>query len=81
METKIFLENQNKLVINGISKVKSVTPTEILGEMNEETLIITGQNLEVQNLDIDSSCLHVQGIVTGIKFAPQKQGFLKKIFR
>ena len=81
MESVINLVNQNHLDIKGIEKIKNATPTEILGEINGQTLFISGQDMEVKSLDIENKILVIDGSITGIKFQTKKPSLLKRIFK
>lgn len=81
MDRNITLMNQNNLNITGIEKVKAVSATEIVGEMDNQTLIISGENMEVQTLDVENCCLTVNGKILGIKFSVKKPPLLKRLLK
>lgn len=81
MERTINLINQNQLNITGVEKVKNVSPTEIITEVDGQTLLILGSNLEVQTLDLENSTLSINGLITCIKYSTKKPSLLKRIFK
>jgi len=81
MDKTISLINQNYLNITGVEKVKNVSPTEIITEVNGQTLLISGTDLEVQTLDLENSTISVNGLITCIKFVTKKPNLIKRIFK
>ena len=81
METTITLKNQNNLFISGLEKVVSISPTEVIIEIDGKKLIILGENMEIQTLDLENKIFIVNGLVCSMKYSGQKQKFLKRIFK
>ena len=81
MDRVINLINQSQLNITGVEKVKNVTPNEIVAVVDSQLLIINGQNMEVQNLDIENSNLTINGSIECIKYSTKKSSLLKRIFK
>ncbi|MDD3397248.1 MAG: YabP/YqfC family sporulation protein [Clostridia bacterium] len=81
MDKIINLFNQSQLSITGVEKVKNVSPSEIIIEVDGQTLLILGTNLEVQTLDLENSSLSINGLITCIKYSTKKPSLLKRIFK
>ena len=82
--TKIVLNNQDDLIITGVSKVISSTENQILVVLEGKTLQIDGSKLTTNKLDVESGILEATGTVLGMKFLGTKQkskyGIFKRIF-
>ncbi|MDD2445596.1 MAG: YabP/YqfC family sporulation protein [Clostridia bacterium] len=81
MDNTISLINQKHLNITGVEKVKNVSPNEIITEVDGQTLLISGTDLEVQTLDLENSTISVNGLITCIKFVIKKPNLIKRIFK
>lgn len=81
MDKIITLVNQSILNITGVNKVKNVSPSEIITEVDGQILLILGNNLEVQTLDLENSTLSINGLITCIKFSTKKPSLIKRIFK
>lgn len=84
---ELKLENRNKLSITGISKIESLNSEEFLIQTNAGLLLVTGQNLVMQQLDIDKGNIWIEGNVNSIEYVAdnkekkQKSGFMGKLFK
>lgn len=81
MDKIITLVNQSILNVTGVNKVKNVSPSEIITEVDGQILLILGNNLEVQTLDLENSTLSINGLITCIKFSTKKPSLIKRIFK
>jgi len=81
MERIVNLINQSQLNITGVEKVKNVSPSEIITEVDGQILVILGSNLEVQTLDLENSTISINGLITCIKYSTKKPSLLKRIFK
>lgn len=84
MSELITIENSSNISINGATKVVSSTSTQAIVETKENTIIISGNNLEVRKLDLENCDVSFLGKITNIKFSPAggtKTPFLKRIFK
>lgn len=81
MQSSITLTDKSSLNILGVTKVSSVSPSEISLELNGEGLIVTGANMEVLTLDVENKMLNVSGTINSIKFVSPKVPLLKRIFK
>lgn len=80
--SKIVITNQNTIALNGISKVISSTQNEISVVINGQTFCITGSNLCVSKLDVETGILEATGEVHQMKFSghKQKENIFKRVF-
>ena len=84
---ELKLENRNKLSISGISKIDSLNSEEFLIQTNYGLLLVKGDNLVMQQLDIDKGNIWIEGNVTGLEYInepkekKQKTGFVGKLFK
>lgn len=83
MENKISLIDRKDLTISGIKKAVILSETSIALELENSLLQVSGKNMEVKKLDVESGILVVDGQVDSIKFSSQKEktGLFKRIFK
>ncbi|MCL2850777.1 MAG: sporulation protein YabP [Firmicutes bacterium] len=82
-KSNLTLENRNNLVITGIKKIKATEPTQIIANLENVVIYVTGSNLSVQNLNIKEGILELTGLINGIKYTTvqtRKVSF-KNLFR
>ena len=70
-KSNLILNNRNELNLTGIKKVKSTEPSLIIANLDNGNIIINGNNLSVQHLDIKEETLFVTGTVDSIKYSNQ----------
>lgn len=87
-EQNVVLHNRNSLDITGVKKIESLNPLEfiiltILGKM-----IVRGNNLEMQALDIDNGKLQITGSIRYLEYVEKdknikqkEKGFVSKLFK
>ncbi len=77
------LNNNDDLQIKGAKKILSCTPTQAIIECGNRKLILSGNNIEVKNLNIECEevCLH--GKFSNIKLIDEseKKSFLRRVFK
>ena len=81
MQNVITLTNRQTLNILGVSKVNGVSPTEVMLEIEGDRLLVTGENMEVQTLDVENKVLTILGKINSMKFLGAKVPLLKRIFK
>lgn len=81
MQNVITLTNRQTLNILGVTKVSGVSPSEVLLEMEGDRLLITGEGMEVQTLDVENKVLTILGKINSMKFLGAKVPLLKRIFK
>ena len=81
MQNVITLTNRQTLNISGVSKVNGVSPTEVMLEIEGDRLLVTGEGMEVQTLDVENKVLTILGKINSMKFLGAKVPLLKRIFK
>jgi len=83
MNTNLTLNNRTELILTGIKKVRSTEPNQIIANLENTSIVISGTNLSVQQLDIKQGTLEVTGTVNSIKYSSNvsKSFSLKNMFK
>lgn len=84
MNEIITIENSASLSIKGATKVVSATNSQAVIETKENTIIISGENLEVIKLDLENNDVNFIGKISNIKFTTLgtiKKPLLKRLFK
>mgnify|MGYP005783505585 FL=1 len=81
MQNVITLTNRQTLNILGVSKVNGVSPTEVMLEIEGDRLLVTGEGMEVQTLDVENKVLTILGKINSMKFLGAKVPLLRRIFK
>jgi len=77
-ESKVTLINRSNLAITGVEKVVSAANNVANLIVSGSPMCIEGTNLYVAKLDIDQGIIVLEGIISAIKYGPQKKGSLFK---
>ena len=83
----ITLKNRKQLEIRGIKKLESLNPNEFYMSTNLGELLVRGENLEMQQLDIDKGNLWITGMIYSLEYLDElkskknKQNIIGKIFK
>lgn len=83
----ITLKNRKQLEIRGIKKLESLNPNEFYMSTNLGDLLVRGENLEMQQLDIDKGNLWITGMIYSLEYLDElkskknKQNIIGKIFK
>ncbi len=83
----ITLKNRKLLEIKGIKKLESLNPSEFYMSTSLGDLVVRGENLEMQQLDIDKGNLWISGMIYSLEYLEEqkskktKQTILGKIFK
>jgi sporulation protein YabP len=80
---QLHLQDKRNLSLTGVKAVPTFTDKGMHIELDGETLIVNGQDLEIKTLDVDSGILTVRGFITSIRYTgtAAKGGLIKKIFK
>lgn len=83
MENKVCLINRKFLSLTGIQKVIGINESSLLVEVEGCSLAVSGQNMEVKKLDVESGNLEIEGKIISFKYLDKKEkmGILKRIFK
>lgn len=68
---KLELDHERAMSMTGVKDVPVFTDKNITVRLANETLLVTGQNLAVKNLDVESGKLQVTGRVFSLKYTSQ----------
>ncbi len=80
---KIELDNHRLLSVTGVKGVPAFSDREIRIDIEGEALIIGGQNLEINLLDLESGRLACTGHVTSLRYTAVgvEKSFLKRLVK
>ena len=86
-EQILSLNNRKRLEITGVKKLESLNKTEFFVDTILGLLLVRGENLEMQHLDIEKGVLWIIGNVNSVSYSDEDktkkkdEGFLKKLFK
>lgn len=80
-ESTLTVSNQKKLNLTGVEKVFSTSENKIFLQISGSSLKVSGQNLQVEKLDVENGILKVDGLIEEIKYDHKKTPFLKRLFK
>ena len=77
------LSEHRLLTVTGVKAVPTFTDKLITVELEGETLAVTGHDLVVKGLDLETGRFSAAGWVTSMRYstAPDPSSFLKRIFK
>ena len=81
---RLALENRNKLSVSGVTDMGSFDETAAVMETAMGTLIIRGENLHVEKLNLDAGEVTLSGQVSSLVYeenAKTQGSFLQRLFR
>jgi sporulation protein YabP len=80
----LTLMNRTFLTITGVNKIISLDSTHFSLDTTLGTLKISGNNLEMQELDSNNKTLNIKGEIENISYKEEKvvkNNFVKKLFK
>ena len=82
-KSNLSLIGRNNLSLTGVKKVKSAEPSIVVAILDNCAITIQGTNLNVQNVNIPSGILELNGQVNSIRYsgAASKKFSLKNMFK
>ncbi len=82
-ENIVRIINRNDLMISGVKKVISFSPTQIILVALDCDMLILGEQLQTTKLDEENGELVVSGLINSIKWTEKKEktSLLKRIFK
>lgn len=84
MEHSINLKDRSSLVISGVDHIYSFNDKKIEVLTSAGRLIVEGEGLDMNKLNIEESIISVEGTVNSLIYAKEKkpeEKFLKKVFK
>lgn len=78
----LHLEGES-LILQGVTKVISSSQSQTVLQCGEQVIVLTGNNIEVKKLELETGEVCLQGNFSNIKLSAksEKQPFLKRIFK
>lgn len=69
--------------INGLTEMIESDEKQVICNLGDRSLIITGEKLKIVNLDMSRGICSLSGSITALKYSKGKQklSFFKKIFK
>lgn len=83
----VLVRDRKSMEITGIKKLESLNSEEFVLETSLGYMTISGQDLEMTNLNIDRGEISISGYVTKIEYFDHQEekepskGFLNKLFK
>lgn len=83
----LVLENKQKMTATGIVDVDAFDEGKIVLFIEDDTLIVEGENLHIQKLDVSSGELTIDGEIYGITYTGcargqgKSKGFFKNLLK
>ncbi|HHU18082.1 MAG: sporulation protein YabP [Anaerovoracaceae bacterium] len=81
----VNIDNREKISITGVTDIESFNEEVILLILKNGGLIIKGEGLHVQKLDLDEGVVFISGAIGSAVYTEKKdkqeKGFLKKILK
>jgi len=74
------LTNRQTLSLEGIVEILSSSETQLNIKLKDTSLAITGQNMHITKLDVNTGILEVNGLIDSIKYGKSGNIF-KRIFK
>jgi len=78
---KISLDNRKNLSMTGVTKVDNINTEIINCKLNSMSICITGKDLHIARLDVNTGEVEVEGQIDSIKYLGEKQSFFKRLFK
>jgi sporulation protein YabP len=83
---QLVMENREKLTITGVRKVQSFDPKEIILDSGNGILSVKGDQLGINQLDLEHGVVDIQGRIDSLNYLRQasngkRQSFWGRIFR
>ena len=78
----LTLQAQKRLTVSGVTDVDAFNETEIRAVTDSSSLLIKGEDLHIESLDLSLGELVVTGVVYALVYssAARQKGVLKRIF-
>lgn len=69
----VYLESRNRMVITDVADVDNFTEETILLTIDKGGLVIKGQNLHIQKLDLEEGKVIIMGFVQSVVYTEKKE--------
>lgn len=69
----VYIENRNRMVITDVADVENFTEETILLTIDKGGLVVKGQSLHIQRLDLEEGKVVITGFVQSVVYTEKKQ--------
>ncbi len=73
MEHEISIINKSKVIVSAVNGVEGFDENQIVIDLQEEGLIIYGENLHIEGLDLDNGVLTAAGKIDSLTYTRKKK--------
>lgn len=82
-ESQLVLKNRTNLTLSGVEKVYETNENKIQLKVSNSNFLITGENLNISRLDVESGNVSVEGKINELKYLSNesKGNIFKKLFK
>ncbi len=80
----LIMENRARLSVSGVEDVESFNEEEIILHTQMDTLVITGQDLKINKLSVDTGEVAIEGAIDCLKYVAtryDKGSFISRLFK
>lgn len=81
----VTIDNRQKMSVTDISEIDSFDVEEIRASLNDGALIIKGERLHIQTLDLAAGKAEITGVINSLMYVKVRdkgdRGFLAKIMK
>lgn len=80
---RLELDNHKLLSVSGVKNVPTFTDKGLSIDLGNDTLMVSGKDLSVKRLDVESGDLILSGYITALKYGSSEHGsgFVKKLLK
>lgn len=82
-EHHVILEGRERLSVSGVEDVESFDESAIVLHTDQGTLVVRGQDLHIEKLNLDGGELRVEGTVDSLTYEDgggERSGFFARLF-
>ena len=80
--SKLTLDNRKKLSLTGVEKAISSNENNMIFQVSGVKIFISGSELHIEKLDVDSGMLELSGVVDCIKYSTgTSKSLFKRLFK
>lgn len=83
-EHRLELDARERLTVNGVENIDSFSDTSVVLDTNMGRLVIKGENLHINKLDVSDGNFALDGKVNSVEYlkkSGKKGGFFENLFR
>ncbi|MBR4801081.1 MAG: sporulation protein YabP [Clostridia bacterium] len=80
---KLELDRNHGASMTGVYAVPTFTDKSAIVKLKDETLTVSGQNLEIKILDVENGKLTISGTINSLRYSPSSAptSFFKRILK